>query len=226
MSSHRHPGIKRGEVNDIAGFFGFPGCGKTTLATWLMMQRAEAGFYVFAVDPNENLPERLPSVPPFKGARVPLRRFGTVAEAHAAMQSNARGIIAIDAPVEEVIAYAMWLVRARMTTTPRGQYGPPALVYLDELVTWKEGRGGNHARPVLDDLLARRRPHHVAFWYASQWARQAYDVLIGQSTHLYLFYQDQKKDLDRLSDGAVPDETLAKLDGLAVGEHETLRRKL
>lgn len=196
--------VRRGDWNDVRGFLGQPGSGKTTKMVQVACEYVDKA-YILAHDPNLNLPTRLPNK-----TKVPLIRHENLMSVRHAIAVKPRGIHAVDCDASELAGLAKEIAKFGLKKRGENEYGTPVILIIDEIVAWREA-GRSKIGPVLEDLLARRRPHHVALWFTAQYPRMMHYSLLSQSTELHLGQVADKKDVDRLSDGGVPDEVLVRL---------------
>jgi hypothetical protein len=200
-------GVERGTWNHVEGWIGMPGAGKS-VAMVEAARRQLGRCYVLAHDPNENLPRVLPD-----GSRVPIVRHGDLASLRRSLATSPGGIHAVAGNPDDLVTLAIEV--AKMTRRRKGdrEFAIPVVVCVDEVVAW-EGASRSRVGPVLADLLARRRPHHVALYWGAQYPRMMHYSLMSQATALHLFRVEDRKDLERIEDGGVPEALVAKLPHL------------
>ena len=201
--------VRRGDWDRIEGFVCRPRGGKSVLMMRQILPELDR-CYVLAHDPNWNLPARLPD-----GTRVPLVRHEDPNHIRRGLETMPRAVHATAGDPSALIEQAKEIAAAGLERHSDGhEYGPPVIVILDEIVVWEEARRGGEPGPVLMDLLARRRPHHVGLWYASQYARQAHYSLYSLATTLYLGNMPDLDDVAKLRRGGVPSDVLERLPSL------------
>ncbi len=210
--------VERGEWDIVEAFVGLPKSGKSTL----MMRRAcdyVGKCYVLAHDPNRNLPVVLPD-----GKKVPLVRHETIDSVRRAVAQGRPGIHASDADPAELLELAKEIARLGMVKKGHKEYGTPVLFLVDEIVVWDEECGTSYLGPSIKDLLARRRPHHVGFWFGTQFPTLCHKRLIALATKVHLFHMEDRADLKRMSDGGVPEKIVSQLSQLPKHRYLTYER--
>lgn len=219
-NQRHHTAVKRGEWNDVRGFVGMPGTGKSTLMVRELVRMVPRS-YVIAHDPNWNLPPRLPD-----GTETGIVRHGDVGSLIHRLRRNPRGIHTLGGDAEEATNAALLVARMGFAGPPGEEWGVPVVLAFDEVAVWRELQRETFG-PVALDLFARHRPHHVAVWWGAQYPSMVGAPLLSQAMDLYLFRTDDIYDLQRLERRAkVPPAMVAKLSTLKKFEHKRFRRGL
>jgi hypothetical protein len=148
------------------------------------------------------------------GVETGIVRYETVEEARAALKSGKTGGITVvpTTDAEPVVKIAEDCAAASLEANG-GERGHPGLVLIDEIVAAR-GCKANYLAPYMEQLMTMRRHKNVGVLWSVQSCRLAHNQLIGMSTRLYIFRLTDGRDLDRLREAGVDEETLSKITSL------------
>lgn len=200
----------KGEFNHAIGCIGVPHTGKTVKAVEICTDFSRnPGAYVIAMDPNEDLPEKLPN-----GRKTGVIRHSNLDGVKSAIAgSNPEGIHAIGTTSCNAMVDLAKLISKYSLQSHGGKQGVPSIVFIDEISVCDEA-GEHRIDKNLKDLLCRRRHHHVGLVYTTQSPRLCHYQIFALSTELYLFRVTEEDDLKRMRKGMVPQAILDRLPSL------------
>lgn len=208
--------VKKGEWNKVELWFGPPGSGKS-VNMMRTLRRYLGRAFIIAHDPNGNLPTKLAP----DGLRVAVRMHEAdapgdgVDSIRAALIKGGPPVVhATNDEPSRLIGLARDVARAAMRTLGGEEFGVPVILVADELSVWEEA-SQHRIGPALRDLLSRRRHMHVAFFGGAQFPRMIHYSLISQANALHFARMEERKDLERLCDGGVPEAIIARVPSLA-----------
>ncbi len=203
-------GVRRGDWNVNIGLTGIPGCGKSTVGIYTMLELArQVPCYLLAHDPEHALPKRLPD-----GRQVPIVRHATADAAARAIERSPGGIHAISClDGEEVIRLGHQLGE-RSLAAAKGGPAPPVLVFVDE-VTNCQGMAPRTLSQTLKEAVTLRRHRHCGLIWGVQSPHLVHYQFLGKTTELLVFRLESERDVDRLiEDAGFPQDSAAQIKTL------------
>lgn len=203
----RPRGVRRGAWDVNIGLTGIPGCGKSTVGVYTMLELArQTPCYLLAHDPEHALPRRLPD-----GRHVPIVRHATAEAAAAAIERSPGGIHAVACvDAGEVVAIGN-RIGERSLAAAKGGPAPPVLVFIDEVTNCRE-MAPRSLGPTLQEAVTLRRHRHCGLIWGVQSPHLVHYQFLGKTTELLVFRLESQRDIDRLiGDAGFPQNSAAQI---------------
>lgn len=156
------------------------------------------------------------------GRTTYVRRYGSAAEARAAIARDPRGFHSISSPSALEVAELAKEIAAASLEKNGGTKGHPCILYIDEIVS-AEVCDPHHMDPSFKRLLAESRHEHIGIVAGVQSARLLNNQLLTMATHVQLFQITDKRDHMRLIECGIDEEVVMQTRQLPPHKSITVR---